>query len=347
MDNKVVTKENIKSAEESKQRIDFISWLQFIGVLAVIFGHSMNSIDVADWLKDVKAWIYTFHMPLFFFVSAYLFTVKGGYDRGYKKVLVNRFKRLLIPYFIWNIVFFLPKVVMAPYVNNQISLTLEYFLKINLSPRENILGHTWFLFALFEMFLIAIFFDKLRRNKYTWLPVGMFLTVIYCFGITDKFLAVGDLMKNAVFFWGGFLLGSIELDKVLCFHENRGLFYTFSLNILVLSVVWYMKRDMLVNTLMLGISIIAFLILLQQKLNIKSTLIDFVSINSFGIYILHWPAMMAVRFLVKNKLHLEPHLCMLAMLIGGILIPILIVLIIRKIKNKYINILKKYLLGFS
>ena len=87
--------------ENEDSRIAFISFLQFIGVISVIFGHSMNGIPVPTVLTSIKSWVYTWHMPLFFFVSAYLFSYSKGFNKGYKNVFRKRFLRLIIPYFLW------------------------------------------------------------------------------------------------------------------------------------------------------------------------------------------------------------------------------------------------------
>lgn len=86
-------------SELAKKRLGFISFIQFIGVLSVIYGHSMNSIEVPHWLLETKYWVYTYHMPLFFLVSAYLFSFYGGFAHkgGYKKTLWVKFERLIIP----------------------------------------------------------------------------------------------------------------------------------------------------------------------------------------------------------------------------------------------------------
>ena len=87
---------------KTKQRLGFISFIQFVGVLSVIYGHSMNSLDVPQWLLETKYWVYTYHMPLFFLVSAYLFSYYGGFGHkgGYKGTLWAKFERLIIPYII-------------------------------------------------------------------------------------------------------------------------------------------------------------------------------------------------------------------------------------------------------
>ena len=88
----------------NKRRLGFISFIQFVGVLSVIYGHSMNSIDVPQLMLETKYWVYTYHMPLFFLISAFLFSYYGGFSHkgGYKETLRAKFERLIIPYIIWK-----------------------------------------------------------------------------------------------------------------------------------------------------------------------------------------------------------------------------------------------------
>lgn len=329
-------------------RIEFISWLQFVGVFLVIMGHSMNSIAVPEIFTMLKAWFYTFHMPLFFFTSAFLFSHKEGVKgRGYKNVLIERAIRLLIPYIIWNIVFVVPKIIMAPYINDQVDLSIEYFIKIFLSPRDQILGHTWFLFALFEMFIFTAFFETLRKNKMLWIPSAFFLIVVNCFGVEMRFLAIGDLMKNSIFFWVGLILGAFDIEKIKEWCGDK-VFVAFMIILLIWSTaVWIFYKDMEINTVVLGSSSLVLLVVFQMNLNIHGKLIRFISENSFSIYILHWPIMMLIRFLVYTKLHVEPTMAMIIVLICGLVIPAIVVIFIKKIKGMFLRRMFSFILGIK
>lgn len=49
------------------ERYPCISFLQVLGPILVILGHSANGLTVsAGWYAFTKEWIYLFHMPLFF-----------------------------------------------------------------------------------------------------------------------------------------------------------------------------------------------------------------------------------------------------------------------------------------
>ena len=328
--------------EKEERRIVFISFLQFIGVISVIFGHSMNGIPVPAVLSSVKAWIYTWHMPLFFFVSAFLFSYYGGYDRGYKNVFEKRFLRLIVPYFLWNMLFIIPKYLFLPLLSSvskdsEIEFSFVYFIRIILRPRDNILGHTWFLFALFEMFVIAIIFDKAKKRKELWIPITLILVIIYCFGVTNRWFSVGDLMKNGVFFWIGMLLGTYDVKQINDYFKNRLVILSTAILVLCSTTVWMFNSDMNINSLLLGFSVLFFFVALQIVTNIRSSFIDFVSCNSFTIYILHWPVIMLLRLFFYQKMNLNPVIAIMINFVLGFALPSVIAFVLRKNKIKWIR----------
>lgn len=70
------------------QRIDWIDMAKGYGILFVILAHLG-----VDGIID--SWIYTFHMPLFFFLSGSVFSTK--YD--FSTFLKRKIKSMIIPYF--------------------------------------------------------------------------------------------------------------------------------------------------------------------------------------------------------------------------------------------------------
>ena len=337
---------------KTKQRLGFISFIQFVGVLSVIYGHSMNSLDVPQWLLETKYWVYTYHMPLFFLVSAYLFSYYGGFGHkgGYKGTLWAKFERLIIPYIIWNVLFIAPKYFLADYSVDHIELTPGYFIHIMLSPRDNILGHTWFLFALFEMFVLAIVFEKMKKDKRLWIPVTLVLLVLNCSGIGEIFLAVGDLMMNGIYFWIGLLLGTVELNKLTEWAKDKKITRALLFLFIMGTFVWALTHvgrtsSMLVNSCILGFSVILILGILQIKYDINNSFIEFVSVNSFAIYIMHWPILMVIRAVVYYKLHWAPVACMITMFIGGLIISCALAYMVRKMDWPIMKGVRKYVFG--
>lgn len=328
-------------------RVDCVAWLQAIGVVLVVFGHSMNGIEMPGFLYSLRAWVYTFHMPLFFLVSAYLFAYYGGFSHkgGYWGTLKGKFSRLMLPYIIWNAAFVLPKVLFANYINDEVELSVSYFLKLTVYPRENILGHTWFLFVLFELFVLAIVFEKLRAKRQLWFPVLALLILVNCFGVVGRLLAVEDILKNAVFFWIGLMLGSYKADDVQKWGKDSLLFVSVLVMAVIGTVVWVYNPWMNINTAILAVAMIIVIGMIQIRYSIEGNLIEFISRNAFAIFILHWPVMLVIRLVFYQKIHLAPLPTIALMFVGGLTISMLIAWMVRKCKTPFMKGVAKIVLG--
>lgn len=74
--------------DKNRQRSIAVDVMKGIGIILVVLGHTVHN--------DLCAWIYTFHMPLFFIAVGLFF--KSGND-----IYLKRFKSILIPYFFFAI----------------------------------------------------------------------------------------------------------------------------------------------------------------------------------------------------------------------------------------------------
>ena len=70
-----------------------VSIIQCFAVLLVVLGHSIESPIPSMSFVILHEWIYSFHMPLFMFVSGYLYFYSK--KRTYKEHIINKFKRLI------------------------------------------------------------------------------------------------------------------------------------------------------------------------------------------------------------------------------------------------------------
>lgn len=68
-----------------EKRLDWIDCLKGLGIILVVWGH-------LNLPRAVEIIIYSFHMPLFFFISGYLF--KNG-NRSYSDYVRKKSKSIL------------------------------------------------------------------------------------------------------------------------------------------------------------------------------------------------------------------------------------------------------------
>ena len=82
----------------STPRLHYIDQLKVLGVYLVVLGH----LPLTD--STLMRWIFSFHMPLFFFVSGYLFRPSAGAADMLTKC-VRQLLLVMIPYFLINLLF--------------------------------------------------------------------------------------------------------------------------------------------------------------------------------------------------------------------------------------------------
>lgn len=105
------------------RRIQWIDILKCVGIFLVVLGHTIKN-------NDFYLWIYSFHMPLFFFISGYLSEPKDKIV-DYKFFFLNKFRSLFLPFLFFRI------------------LLIIYWLVVEQYFRQLDLGPIWFLIVLF------------------------------------------------------------------------------------------------------------------------------------------------------------------------------------------------------
>ena len=106
--------------------INSILIVQGWAMLWVVIGHApldsaAGNPTIVQWLFDIA---YAFHMPLFVFVSGYLFQltrIAKGYS--YKDMMVEKLQRLGIPYVAFTVIAMLCKSIMPEAVKRQSTLS--------------------------------------------------------------------------------------------------------------------------------------------------------------------------------------------------------------------------------
>ena len=141
----------------TKAKIEWLSVLQGWSMLLVVLGHvtlSNHFLDPAAPLASgIERMVYSFHMPLFIFISGWLFyRTCMARGKSYGAVLVSKLKRLGIPYLFFTLATLVVKVVCSPLVKRQVD-GRELFDTFVLF-RSNPLGEMWFIVALFVLMLL-------------------------------------------------------------------------------------------------------------------------------------------------------------------------------------------------
>ena len=154
------------------ERDNILDIAKGLGIILVIMGHiSQNAL--------LSRFIYTFHMPLFFFASgiSLFFTLQK--QDNFKKFFSKKFFSIIVPYIIFSIIFLaywivLEKHFREPSSTSALSVFLNIFVSkadIQLYPTNAVL---WFLPCLFSSLIISYFLIKLFKKKYVLVSVIIF-----------------------------------------------------------------------------------------------------------------------------------------------------------------------------
>lgn len=169
------------TVKAEKKNIRYIDIVKALAIILVILGH----INFAN--QNVKAWIYAFHMPAFFFASGLL--LKNHTGNGIRQEIAfcwQKFQSLMFPYFLWAILY--------TTINGHNLIRILYGSHQTLGSADT-LTSLWFLPVLFlAMVLFAV--SRLVFGKRFRLPVKLVLAAV--------FLAAGNLLPKYIhgYPWG-------------------------------------------------------------------------------------------------------------------------------------------------
>lgn len=201
-----------------KQRLDYLDLLKGFAIFLMVIGHFLSWTFAPDsnptpGAMFVKNLIYTFHMPLFFFISGYLLYLKR--DRNFDisfcaTTIQKRVQSLVLPGFAF--------------------MLLNYF-------HTDIMHFEWFLKSLFEFYLIfcAIKFITKWFNDNIILEILLQIITITALFICAKtfdnpllneFIPFSNLAHKYPYFALGFYFHKININRFL---QKNDILYTCSL----------------------------------------------------------------------------------------------------------------------
>jgi fucose 4-O-acetylase-like acetyltransferase len=144
-------------ALQTRERVGYLDVAKGIGIILVVIGHAIGGLNSAHLTSDrsflelIFYSIYSFHMPLFFFISA-LF-VERRIDQDASRFFLSNLTRIAFPYFIWGVVQLLAEYQAQNLLNHPLTVSLnDQLMSIFWAPPAQF----WFLYALFFLHLVAL-----------------------------------------------------------------------------------------------------------------------------------------------------------------------------------------------
>lgn len=290
-----------------------------IGIILVVIGHAIGYVNGENIVWDaLNNTIYTFHMPLFFFLSATLqrqseIKNKSVYQ---KHKIVHKSVSLGVPYVLFSVIYFGIKIVMQGSVNNQAKIT--DLLMIPIVP----LSTLWYIYALLIFWLLRVVVVKLNIS-HKYILIGCILLHVISANITYPPIItesiIPRLLKNAVFYAIGIEMGENSDKKI------SPIWAVAWVILLIADGLWDISSWIRgVYTLVVGLCGVFTVVCISKRKSIS--IFSKIGRNSFGIYLLHDYVVCFVAILAE-KFSINGSLTILVASLCGVVIPYIVYII--------------------
>lgn len=313
--------------------------MKIICALLVVIGHVVSVYTPFAYIQMpsdrllLGVWkvIYSFHMPAFVAISGALFfhiKNRGGYSRE-SKFVVNKIKRLLVPYIVFCLFAVIP---VMHYLGEDMSVSLifnNYILAEN--PR-----HLWYLFMLFFVFIISNRMYGLIRN-YSSLALFVVICIFYLGSFLPIRFQLYNISKYLLYFYlGGALYENRNLLKI-----KYNLYYMIGMMSLIFSVFFLLHEKTRMfgsqtGEMLLAMSGIILLYLCSKIIsNTKISCFECLSKNSYGIYLFH-PMLNYLIFAKGGCYFTNPYISCVIVSIINVVGSVFLTELCRKLHIKFI-----------
>lgn len=321
------------------QRNEWIDYTKAFGIMLVVYAHVARGLYNAgiaipkSFFEITDSVIYSFVMPLFFFLSG-LFFYNSFSKRGARGLVLSKVDTIVYPYILWSIIQGVIEAALANYTNSDV--TVAEVFSLLWSPRAQF----WFLYALFIFFLLASAIYSVVSKR---AAVVVFLLSVVAYltpSIRPEGFIFDVIPQHFVFFAFGIVF-SLYLDA-----RQLARFWVIGLLALMFAGVQYYFHYTLdlhytdygpVGLLAALISIV-FMVALSTRLSEKpNRLMLFIGTSSMAIYLMHILAGSGGRVVLKALIGTEAYIA--HMLVGfavGLFAPLAAVWVVKRYKVPYV-----------
>lgn len=309
--------------------------MQAFGIILVVAGHSTYQLGHAGHVPSICRWLYTFHMPLFFFISGYLLkysnTRKGIQlsdmpALGKDGFITGKARRLLVPYVIISSVVFIPKTMMSAIALRPVDMSVWSYLGMLLYPHTNVIGYFWFLPSLFLIFCMAYIAAKTKAKTNDSLLIVCLIAVSIVNPGTG-FLGLDSALYNAVFFAAGYMFRKHMLETVVGRHSATAAAVTFTV-----SVALMYAPDTGIRYLLTSFNgILMSVALAHLYIAGKMRFLDHLDGATYTIYLLSWfPQVASQQILMSLVPGITWHVTTALAFFSGLYVPLMVHRWVRK-----------------
>lgn len=341
--------------QNQDKRFINIDILYLIGIVLVVLGHShpISSDWYGTFVSDMNCFIYTFHMPLFFFIGGFLMVYSKSIEKsGYFKWAFQKILKFLIPYFILTLIAFYPKSLLGD-TSDVVEFSFAYLFRTTvLIPRQGVWGHFWFIPTFLTLDLIWGFWRSKVKNKFIYfygLIIGTIVSFLLAiFPIINDLFVIYDICQVAIFY----ALGIIAALCKSTLWNSQLKNWVWIITCIPVAFLLYPYGNYVVRSWPI-VNFIVGLLLVWVCWNFAQSVSHFKYSNlstkftqyNFTIFLYSWPAQSLLDVILR-RIGINWVIIVFAMIVTGFLVPLLIIFLYRKIKFLNCKFLD-YLLGIQ
>ena len=209
-------------------RTTWIDISKGIGIILVIIGHT----SIPNFLTIL---IFSFHMPLFFVISGFLFNKKKYLD-NFSNFIYKKSSTLLWPFYTFSLL-----TILINYTNSSLIINNENLTNLILG-NDSLNTPLWFLTALFSVELLFFIALKYFKNSNYLLVIGLIITIGFINSIFFKlsfFFNLHIAFIALLFFTIGWLLKKYDYIR---FINEISIKYILFISLLMIFIVFSNER---------------------------------------------------------------------------------------------------------
>lgn len=365
---------SISFDDKTKKKIYTYDTLRIITTLLVILSHcsyyniitkygginygellssNYNDTLIHSLFSKLVSFIYTFHMPLFICLSGALFYIQIKENRfaNINALLVNKIKRLMIPFFVVNVFYSIPIKYISGYFSNSSNI-----IKDILVGQIFIQGNTylWFLPTLLMCFILIYLIEK-----HINIGIGYKFIIFLSFNILSVKMPINIIkyiFTYIFWFYIGYLFESIREEVDMKIKNYKGLWIFILIGIIFLYGVneFELLGNSLIYKFIYKLILISVGILSCFLVYIFSFKISKIKIinnkkykelltTSFGLYLYSDPVNYLILFIIYQSMGLEffsteigSFIIILLRIISSFVVAFTITKLLKKLNVKYI-----------
>ncbi len=319
-------------------RSDWVDYAKAIGIVLVVYGHVAGGLFSAGIEKqsgivqDTVKVVYSFHMPLFFFLSG-LFFQHSFSRRGGVQLVMSKIDTIVYPYMVWSILQGGIEVLLSNYTNRDLVFSDVLALW---DPRAQF----WFLYALFFVFVTGSVIYSFCSERY-----GLLIFVLACLLYLGRahipfIKPIMFVSNNFVYFMFGIIFTKYGLGKAVSTYSALFLtaFAFVAVQFFMLSYADELHAFKNVVALFAAFVSIVFVASLSIAVSkYPNRFFAFIGTSSMAIYVMHVLAGSGVRVFLSKILGVDSVFVHLFFgCLAGVLLPLMALKVIDSLKIPYV-----------